>query len=120
LAIGTCDTAGPIEVESTGGTTAPTAYGTLKLAFDAIIAGTHTGSINIDVCGNTTETATAALTASGLGATSYTDVTIRPVGAGRIIEGSIVGAIIRLNGADNVSRCNTLLARLAFAASNWR
>src|SRR5687768_18559105 len=43
LTIGTCDTAGPVEIESTGGTTAPTAYGTLKLAFDAIIAGTHTG-----------------------------------------------------------------------------
>src|SRR4051812_40665684 len=27
LTIGTCDTAGPIEVESTGGTTTPTAYG---------------------------------------------------------------------------------------------
>jgi hypothetical protein len=43
------------------------------------------------------------LTASGLASTSYTSVTIRPVGAGRIIEGSIVGAIIRLNGADNVT-----------------
>src|ERR1700694_6028146 len=45
--IGTCDTAGPIEVESSGGVTSPTAYGTLKLAFDAINAGTHTGSIKI-------------------------------------------------------------------------
>lgn len=103
LTIGTCDTAGPIEVESSGGTTVPTAYATLKGAFDAIIAGTHTGSINIEVCGNTTETATAALTASGLTTTSYTDVTIRPVGGARVIEGSIVGAIVRLNGADNVT-----------------
>ena len=39
VTIGTCDTAGPIEVESSGGTTTPTAYGTLKLAFDAILAG---------------------------------------------------------------------------------
>lgn len=103
LTIGTCDTAGPIEVESSGGTTAPTAYATLKLAFDAIIAGTHTGTINIEVCGNTTETATAALTASGVGSASYTSVTIRPVGGARIIEGSIVGAIIKLDGADNVT-----------------
>src|SRR5437899_2979742 len=36
VVIGTCDTAGPIEVESTGGITAPTAYATLKAAFDAI------------------------------------------------------------------------------------
>jgi len=100
---GSCDTAGPIEIESSGGTTAPTAYPTLKSGFDAIVAGTHTGSINVEVCGNTTETATAALTASGIGATSYTDVTIRPVGGARIIEGSIVGAVIRLNGADNVT-----------------
>ncbi|HEY0050264.1 MAG TPA: hypothetical protein VGB68_13300, partial [Pyrinomonadaceae bacterium] len=103
LTIGTCDTAGPIEVESTGGTTAPTAYATLAAAFTAINAGTHTGSINIEVCGNTTETASATLTASGLASTSYTDVTIRPVGGARIIEGSVVGAIIRLNGADNVT-----------------
>jgi hypothetical protein len=103
LTPGTCDTAGSIEVESTGGTTAPTAYATLKAAFDAIIAGTHTGSINIEVCGNTTETATAELTASGLASTSYTNITIRPVGGARIIEGSIVGAIVKLNGADNVT-----------------
>ena len=65
LTIGVCDTAGPIEIESTGGTTAPTAYATLKDGFDAINAGTHTGSINVEVCGNTTETATASLDASG-------------------------------------------------------
>ena len=98
-----CTTAGPIELQSSGGTTTPTAYGTLKAAFDAIVIGTHTGSISIEVCGNTTETSTAALTASGIGATSYTSVLIRPVGAGRIIEGSIVGAVVRLQGADNVT-----------------
>lgn len=101
--ISVCDTAGPIEVESSGGTTVPTAYATLKGAFDAIIAGTHTGSINIEVCGNTTETATAALTASGVGAASYTDVTIRPLAGARVIEGTIAGAVIRLQGADNVT-----------------
>lgn len=101
--IGTCDTAGPVEVESTGGTTTPTAYATLNDAFLAIIAATHTGSINIEICGNTTETASATLTASGEGTTSYTDVTIRPVGGPRTIEGTIAGAVIRLNGADNVT-----------------
>ncbi len=98
-----CTTAGPIEVESSGGTTTPTAYATLKAAFDAINAGTHTGSINIEVCGNTTETASASLDASGTGSSSYTGVTISPVGGARIIEGTIVGAVIKLNGADNVT-----------------
>lgn len=100
---GTCNTAGPIEVESSGGTMTPTAYATLKDAFDAINAGTHTGSILIEVCGNTTETATAALNASGSGAASYTSVSMGPVGGTRIIEGSITGAIVKLTGADNVT-----------------
>src|SRR4051794_8352999 len=55
LVIGTCDTAGPIEVESSGGTAAgtPTAYATLNAAFDAINLGVaHTGTIAIEVCGN--------------------------------------------------------------------
>jgi hypothetical protein len=111
--IGNCDTGGPIEIESTGGTTSPTAYATLKLAFDAINAGTHTGAINVEVCGDTAETATAALNASG-GTASYTSVTVAPVGAPRVITGSIVGAIIKLNGADNV----TIDGRIAGAGRN--
>jgi hypothetical protein len=101
--IGVCDTAGPIEIESSGGTTTPTAYATLKAAFDAINAGTHTGTINVEVCGNTAETAVAEIFASGTGSSSYTSVTVRPVGGARIIEGSIVGAIVKLTGADNVT-----------------
>ncbi len=101
--IGVCDTAGPIEIESTGGIVVPTAYPTLAGAFAAIVAGTHTGAINVEVCGNTTETVSAELTASGVGAASYTSVIVRPVGGARIIEGSIVGAVIKLNGADNVT-----------------
>ncbi|MEZ5425308.1 MAG: Calx-beta domain-containing protein [Pyrinomonadaceae bacterium] len=102
LTPGTCDTAGPIEVESSGGTTLPTAYATLKDAFDAVNAGTHTGSISVEVCVDTVETATASLDASGATTASYTDLTIRPVGGARTIEGSLTGAIIKLNGADNV------------------
>src|SRR5262245_27205887 len=45
---GTCDTAGPIEVESTL-PSGPTAYATLGLAFADINAGLHTGVITIDV-----------------------------------------------------------------------
>src|SRR6476659_3846260 len=81
--LGTCDTAGPIEVEATVGTLGPTAYPTLQGAFAAITAGTHQGTINVEVCGNTTETATASLDASGTGAASYASVTVRPVGATR-------------------------------------
>ncbi len=82
-------------------------YPTLKDAFDAINAGTHTGAVTIDVIGSTFETATAVLNASGTGAASYTSIFIAPSGGARIIEGSLAGAttgsIIRLAGADNVT-----------------
>lgn len=102
---GTCDTAGPIEVESSGGTMTPTAYPTLKDSFDAINAGTHTGTITIDVCGNTTEAASAVLNASGSGSASYTGITISPAGGtARTISGDIAGLpLVDFNGADNVT-----------------
>ena len=99
---GVCDTAGPIEVEGTVLGTTPTAYTTLGAAFAAINAGTHTGAITVDVCGNTTETATASLDPSG-GTASYTSITVAPVGGPRVITGNIIGAIIKLAGADNVT-----------------
>src|SRR5918911_158500 len=105
LVVGTCDTAGPIEVESSGGTAAgvPTAYATLALAFTAINGGTiHTGTITIDVCGNTTETGTAGLNQVA----GVTSVTISPAGgAARTISGAIAAGspLINLNGADNVT-----------------
>ena len=104
LTIGSCESPsiGAIEVEATLGTVGPTGYATLKAAFDAINAGTHQGSISIDVCGNTVETATAALNSGAVAPASYTDVTVRPAGGARVIEGSIVGAVVKLNGADNV------------------
>ena len=104
LTPGTCDTAGPIEVESTLGTSLAS-YSRLQLAFNAINNGIHRGIITIDVCGNTTETATASLNASGSGLASYSSITIRPAGGRpRTISGSIPGAaLIQLNGADNVT-----------------
>ncbi|MFZ1323396.1 MAG: T9SS type A sorting domain-containing protein [Ignavibacteria bacterium] len=82
-------------------------YPTLKDALAAINAGTHTGALTVDVVGNTTETATAVLNASGLGAASYTSILMTPSGGPRIIEGNLsgstTGAIIRLHGADNVT-----------------
>lgn len=105
LTFGTCDTAGPIEVESSGGTQAgtPTAYATLQLAFAAINGGTlHLGTITIDVCGNTTETVSAALNQVA----GVTSVTMSPAGGvARTITGAIAAGspLVDLNGADNVT-----------------
>jgi hypothetical protein len=102
---GTCDTAGPIEVESSGGTAAgvPTPYATLQGAFDAINLGVlHLGTITIDVCGDTTETVTATLNQVA----GVTSVMISPAGgAARTISGAITSGspLINLNGADNVT-----------------
>jgi hypothetical protein len=93
---------GNIEVQATAGTPGPTGYTTLGDAFTAINTGVHQGAITIDVCGNTTEAATATLTASGAGG-NYSSIRIAPVGGARIIEGAVTGAIVRLNGADNVT-----------------
>ncbi len=90
-----------VEVTATGGTKLAS-YSTLKGAFDAINAGTHTGTIAINLWGNTTETASASLNASGAPA-SYTSVTITPKNVARTISGNIAGAVIKLNGADNVT-----------------
>ena len=106
LVIGTCDTSGPIEIESTGGVTTPTAYTTLGAAFTAINAGTHTGAITIEVCASTTEgTTPATLNSNGAGSASYTSVTINPLADGLTISGNPVTGfgVIQLNGADNVT-----------------
>jgi hypothetical protein len=107
LAPGTCDTVGPIEVEGSIDGTTPTAYATLGAAFAAINAGTHTGAIAIDVCGDTSEGATVAvLNASGSGSASYTSIVISPAGgAARTISGATTAGspMIDFNGADNVT-----------------
>ncbi len=104
--IGVCDTAGPVEVESSGGTTTPTAYTTMGAAFTAINGGTHTGTINVELCGNTNEGATAAtLNSSGAGTASYTSVKINPLVDGVTITGASTSGygILQFNGADNVT-----------------
>ena len=79
-------------------------YGTLKAAFDAINAGTHTGTITISISGNTTEAASAVLNASGSGAASYTAVSVKPVGnAARTVTGNLAAPLVDLFGADNVT-----------------
>jgi hypothetical protein len=102
---GVCDTAGPIEIESSAGTLAgiPTAYADLATGFTAINGGAlHLGAITIDVCGNTTEVGTAGLNQVA----GVTSVTMSPAGgAARTISGAIAAGspLINLNGADNVT-----------------
>ena len=81
-------------------------YTTLKGAFDAINAGTHTGAVTVDIVGDTTETVPAVLNASGAGAASYTSIVISPSGgAARTISGAIAAGspMIDFSGADNVT-----------------
>ncbi len=109
LVIGTCDvaTAGlPVEIESTGGTITPTAYASVGAAFAAINAGTHTGTINVEICFDSNEGTTPATLNSGDATpASYTSVSIRPLADGRTVSGNPVTGfgVIQLNGADNVT-----------------
>ncbi|MBK8464832.1 MAG: hypothetical protein IPL32_03295 [Chloracidobacterium sp.] len=105
---GTCESlpGGPIEVEGTVLGTTPIGYATLTAAIVAINAGTHTGVVTVDVCGDTTEPVGGALlAASGVGGT-YTAITISPAGgAARTITGAITAGLpmIDIVGADNVT-----------------
>ena len=92
-----------VNVTATGGTL-NTSYTTLKGAFDAINAGTHTGTITIGISSDAIETASAVLNADGSGSASYNTITISPTGGtARIISGAIAGPLVDLNGADNVT-----------------
>jgi hypothetical protein len=96
---------GPVVVTATAGDTGPTSYATLKAAFDAINAGIPQGVINVAIVGDTTETASAVLNASG-GPSSYTSILIQPSGgAARSISGAIGSnrPLIDLNGATNIT-----------------
>ncbi len=104
LALLTVPVSAQVSVTATAGTAGPVSYTTLKGVFDAINAGTHQAAVTVAITGDTTETASAVLNASGSGAASYTSVSISPVGGtARTISGSLSGALIKLNGADNVT-----------------
>lgn len=90
-----------VSVTATAGTTGPTSYTTLKTAFDAVNAGTHQGVVTINITGNTTETASAVLNASGTPA-NYTAVNINTSGS-FTVSMNLAAALIDLNGADNVT-----------------
>jgi hypothetical protein len=90
-----------VSVTATVGTTGPTTYTTLKLAFDAINAGTHRGVITVSLTGNTTETASATLNSSGTGSSSYTGITIKPAtGVTSTVSGTITGPIVSIFGSN--------------------
>ncbi|MBI5216970.1 MAG: proprotein convertase P-domain-containing protein [Ignavibacteriae bacterium] len=92
-------------VDATVGATGAT-YTTLKGAFDAINAGTLTGTINLYVVDNTSETTADTLKASGIGSASYVSITIKPSGgASRTLSSAAPAgsAFIHFAGADNVT-----------------
>lgn len=91
-----------VSVTATAGTATAT-YTTVKAAFDAVNLGTHQGAITLSITASTTETATAVLNASG-GTASYTSILVKPAtGTTPTITGSNIVAIIKINGADNVT-----------------
>ncbi|MBK9984671.1 MAG: hypothetical protein IPP15_20290 [Saprospiraceae bacterium] len=95
-----------VDVTASGGTLMAS-YTTLKGAFDAINAGTHTGTITIGISANPFEgTASIVLNASGSGLASYTSISISPTGgAARTISAATTAGspMIDFNGADNVT-----------------
>ncbi|MFZ4583257.1 MAG: beta strand repeat-containing protein, partial [Paludibacter sp.] len=93
--------ANPVEIWN--GTTYRNAYPTLKGAFDVINAGTYTGDMIIKFRGNTTETASAVLNASGNGAASYTRILIYPARTGITVTGNLATPMVELNGSDKVT-----------------
>ncbi len=95
----------PNPVEVWNGTTYHASYSTLKGAFDKINDGTWTGpsgDLIIKFRGNTTESATAVLNASGTGSSSYTHLHIYPARKAVSISGSLAAPLVDLNGCDNV------------------
>ena len=93
----------PPSVEVYNGIDFVASYSTLKTAFDAINAGTHTGDITVKIIASHVLTASAVLNASGTGSASYTNLLIYPDKTGLTISGYILGPLIDLNGADNVT-----------------
>jgi trimeric autotransporter adhesin len=90
-----------VSVTATAGTTGPTTYTTVKAAFDAINAGTHTGSITVSITANTTENASAVLNSSGTGSASYTAVVVKPAtGVTATINGNANGGTLVISGSN--------------------
>lgn len=91
---------------STGGPV--TTYPNLKLAFDAINGGTHTGNILIEITGQGVYLdpgAASVINSSGAGSADYSSILIRPSADSVSIYATTSGGrgVIELNGADNVT-----------------
>ncbi|MBP7810501.1 MAG: T9SS type A sorting domain-containing protein [Bacteroidia bacterium] len=91
------------QVNVTGGSSAT--YSTVNAAFAAINAGTHFGTIAIDIAASTTEPSTPTpLVASGQGAANYTSIVLRPSVTATISGVMVTGrGVLELDGADNVT-----------------
>src|SRR5437879_3355443 len=95
----------PVVVTATGGNTGPTSYLTLQAAFAAINTGVHQGTINVAIVGDTTETTSAVLNASG-GTANYTSISVQPSGGAALtVSGAIAAGspLIDFNGATSVT-----------------
>ncbi len=92
-----------VTVTATAGVTGPTVYTQLRLAFNAINAGTHQGAVTVSITANTTETAAAQLNAPPV--PGYTSVLVKPaIGASPVISGNFNNnGIVYLRGATNVT-----------------
>ncbi|MFN3446102.1 MAG: hypothetical protein ACK44D_10195, partial [Bacteroidia bacterium] len=96
-----------IVLNSSGGTTTGN-YTTLKAAIDNINNGTHTGSVLIEVHGNTNEAAAINLVESGnIAGASYTSILVRPADTATTVKSITTTStgitLLTLNGADNVT-----------------
>ncbi len=80
-----------------------TTYSGLDTAFNAINWGAKTGNIVIYIYANITGANQAVLLPSGSGPSSYTSITIRPLGGNFTISGNHSISLIYLAGADNVT-----------------
>ncbi|MBL7921210.1 MAG: T9SS type A sorting domain-containing protein [Bacteroidia bacterium] len=92
------------QVTVTGGSTAT--YSNVNAAFAAINAGTHFGSILIDITASTIEGPTGylptPLNASGQGPANYTSIVLRPSATATIAGDVATGrGVLELDGVDN-------------------
>lgn len=94
---------GPVLAQNVRVSPNPMLYPTLKAAFDAVNTGAHRGDIHIEILADTTETTSAVLNASGVGAAQYGSLVVQPIGVRRIVGDPGAGLpLIDLNGADQV------------------
>ena len=115
LAVGRLSLNAQVAVSS-GGSVPNASYSTLKGAFDQVNSGFHTGIINITITGNTSESASAILKASGTGSASYSSLSIQPSGGPWTISGAFNSTgLIVLDGANNVKIDGGLSRNLIFS-----